>query len=602
MLDLSQYNAQTFMAAIDALLADKAAVMSAPADILLSKLNRKQVNAILDEKFKDKPSKAQYAADILPLLAPALVAEGLLNPEQWHWHLAMFTRGDGACDLVPVAGFAANPQMTTARSFLHEIFKHCIAGYDVFLAQAAATIATHQHRNIAGVPAIRAALSDGARWMSDSDLALSPYYTSKDSLGALLLGYTPDTDAPVYFAGHESLITVGGPGTGKSAGQVIPNLLRYPGSAVVLDVKGELWEKTAGYRKSRFGDVYRFAPTDPSGRTHRYNPFDFISSRPDEAATDCGVFSYQVVLENPKLHDPYWENKGRDFIWTFAMLVALQAPKQYRNLEALAEFVNLPLIDDPAQPIVKTIAALKQLAQHTRIPDLAAAANALKGGLGGPRLESVIDTSRRYLSPFARSGFSRTAMSHSDWSPQQLRDKPGTTVYICMPTGDLKTYAPLVRLVLYQHSRILQEHAAKPHEAPITFFLDEMPQLGNFESILEMQDLGRGAGLRLWMFAQHLGQLSKAFGKDRYAGIIEACRVRHFMQPDTEAAKLITPALGEVKDMFSGAKKPLAELHELMGRAFNDKTIITTRGDLPMALTKKMAYLATPNRILAPQH
>ena len=62
-------------------------------------------------------------------------------------------------------------------------------------------------------------------------------------------------------------------GRGKTTGFVIPNLLTFKGSAVVLDVKGENFEATARHRASQGDEVFRFAPTDwHDRRTHRYNP------------------------------------------------------------------------------------------------------------------------------------------------------------------------------------------------------------------------------------------------------------------------------------------------------------------------------------------
>ena len=62
-------------------------------------------------------------------------------------------------------------------------------------------------------------------------------------------------------------------GRGKTTGFVIPNLLTYQGSAVVLDVKGENFGATARHRAAQGDKVFRFAPTDwKDGRSHRYNP------------------------------------------------------------------------------------------------------------------------------------------------------------------------------------------------------------------------------------------------------------------------------------------------------------------------------------------
>ena len=47
--------------------------------------------------------------------------------------------------------------------------------------------------------------------------------------------------------------------SGKGVGVVIPNLLNWPDSVVVLDIKGENYDITAGYRAAHGQTVYAFA-------------------------------------------------------------------------------------------------------------------------------------------------------------------------------------------------------------------------------------------------------------------------------------------------------------------------------------------------------
>src|SRR5436305_2595395 len=69
--------------------------------------------------------------------------------------------------------------------------------------------------------------------------------------------------------------------SGKGVGYVIPNLLNYPHSAVVLDVKRELYEATSGFRSRELGqEIFLFDPT--SSHTSRYNPLDEIRLGPHE--------------------------------------------------------------------------------------------------------------------------------------------------------------------------------------------------------------------------------------------------------------------------------------------------------------------------------
>src|SRR3546814_11641609 len=68
---------------------------------------------------------------------------------------------------------------------------------------------------------------------------------------------------------------------GKGVGVVIPNLLSWPDSVVVLDVKRENWDITAGFRARHGQAVYLFDPLDPEGRSARYNPLSFIDRLDD---------------------------------------------------------------------------------------------------------------------------------------------------------------------------------------------------------------------------------------------------------------------------------------------------------------------------------
>lgn len=49
---------------------------------------------------------------------------------------------------------------------------------------------------------------------------------------------------------------------GMGVGFVIPNILAFGGSAVILDVKGKNFDKTAHYRMANGDEVYRFSPFD----------------------------------------------------------------------------------------------------------------------------------------------------------------------------------------------------------------------------------------------------------------------------------------------------------------------------------------------------
>ena len=71
--------------------------------------------------------------------------------------------------------------------------------------------------------------------------------------------------------GSEHLLAFAPTLSSKGANNVIPTLLDWPESAVVLDVKRELYNLTAGYRSAALGqNIFPFDPT--SENSCRFNP------------------------------------------------------------------------------------------------------------------------------------------------------------------------------------------------------------------------------------------------------------------------------------------------------------------------------------------
>ena len=68
--------------------------------------------------------------------------------------------------------------------------------------------------------------------------------------------------------------------SGKGVGVVIPNLLHWPDSVVVLDIKGENHAITSGFRAARGQPVYAFSPFDEQACSHRWNPLSAVRTSP----------------------------------------------------------------------------------------------------------------------------------------------------------------------------------------------------------------------------------------------------------------------------------------------------------------------------------
>lgn len=94
--------------------------------------------------------------------------------------------------------------------------------------------------------------------------------------------------------------------SGKGVGVVIPNLLTWPDSVVVLDIKQENHAITSAFRRKHGQPCYLFNPAATDYRSHRYNPLSYISEDPNIRVDDIQKIANLLFPDQP----------GTDTIWT----------------------------------------------------------------------------------------------------------------------------------------------------------------------------------------------------------------------------------------------------------------------------------------------
>ena len=111
-----------------------------------------------------------------------------------------------------------------------------------------------------------------------SDAAAYRHLKPAATADALALGDLPNTSrgrGRFYHEGH--ILTCATTGAGKGIGAVIPNLIDYPGSAFVLDLKGENYAVTARARRAAGQDVFLIDPFAVTGAAgHALNWLDTL--------------------------------------------------------------------------------------------------------------------------------------------------------------------------------------------------------------------------------------------------------------------------------------------------------------------------------------
>lgn len=402
-----------------------------------------------------------------------------------------------------------------------------------------------------------AAAIAGSLWRARQGARVTTFGSSrwasrKEAVQAGLLG-----DAGVFLGkldgrylrhdGPEHVMAFAPTRSGKGVGLVVPTLLSWIGSCVVHDIKGENWMLTAGWR-SRFSHCLLFNPTDP--RSARYNPLLEVRKGPDEVRDVQNIADVLVDPEGALERRSHWEKTSHSLL-VGAILHVLYAEEE-KTLARVATFLS-----DPQRSFAHTLRRMM-------------ATNHL-GAAEAPIVHPVVASAAREVlnkSENERSGVLSTAMSFlglyrdptvaaltaaCDWRIADLVDAPApVSLYLVIPPSDISRTKPLVRLVLNQIGRRLTERLegdpAKQRKHQLLLMLDEFPALGRLDFFETALAFMAGYGIRSYLIAQSLNQISKAYGETN--AILDNCHVRiAFASNDERTAKRISDALGTTTEL-----------------------------------------------------
>lgn len=323
-------------------------------------------------------------------------------------------------------------------------------------------------------------------------------------------GSSPDaSDAthdlrPIYANDPEQhLITIAPTGAGKGVSCIIPTLLRYPGSCVVVDIKGEAAAVTARRREKLGQQVVVLDPFQASGlQCGKLNLFDA------SPLLDTGIEDFALSVpeclhpgHTGSLADPFWDTRADGLIAGVAAAVLTAFPEQERHLLKLRDLL---MADD----VVYNLAVLLDT-KGKEIPLFAQ-----------QQISAFLQTEDK-----CRSGIMATAQQHvlSLYEPRveaalretsfdlaAFRDGAPVTIYLVIPPSQLPGYGRLLRIWIHTLLNIALSRRIRPG-LPTLFIVDEAAQLGALSTLRTAVTLMRGYGVRTWTFWQDASQLKRLY-------------------------------------------------------------------------------------------
>ncbi|HEV7775870.1 MAG TPA: type IV secretory system conjugative DNA transfer family protein [Luteibacter sp.] len=352
-----------------------------------------------------------------------------------------------------------------------------------------------------------------ARFARSGDLSRHGMFKSSNT-GVLVGKFNGEL---VRLSGQQFVILAAPTRSGKGVGVVIPNLLEYQESMVVLDIKQENYELTSGWRAGQGQAIYLFNPFAEDRRTHRWNPLSYVSKDPAFRVSD--LMSIAAMLYPDGADDQkFWVSQARNAFMAFTLYLF----EKWEDDEKRG--IPLLLRDKPTLGAVYRLSSgdgsdLKQLYHYlSQRPFLSGNAQSAFANLlsqANETFASILGTFKEPLNAWINPVLD-AATSEDDFLLTDVRKKK-MTIYIGIQPNKLAESRLIVNLFFSQLINLNTKELPQNNPAlkyQCLLLMDEFTSIGKVEIIASAVSYMAGYNIRLLPIIQSMAQLDATYGRD----------------------------------------------------------------------------------------
>ncbi|USK72631.1 VirD4-like conjugal transfer protein, CD1115 family [Peribacillus asahii] len=432
-----------------------------------------------------------------------------------------------------------------------------------------------------------------ARWARDSEIFSSDNITTNPKEEGTLLGLHKRKPIIQHSKSHlnRNICLVGGSGAGKTRSVIIPNILKNTEkSIVVIDPKGELYEKTSQVKREQGYEVHliNFKNRDISDR---YNLFDYI--RRDSDAFKIADTLVNNAAEGTKVKKDFWNQAQASVLQALILYVKHTLPPEQQHMGSV---MNL------GQANEEVIKGLFEAYPETHIVRRSYQTAVEK--LKDKTLSDVFVTLMQTLNPWQYEDVCQFTAAN-DFLFEDLGTKK-MIVYVIMPIAD-NEFRPLITTFFSQLFSELYRLADLNYGVlpnGVLLELDEFANIGKIPNFEERLSTTRSLGIEVTIVLQDTSQLENRYGKDLAKEILNNCDIKLLLKTtEYETAKYFSHLAGKTtikvknKSNSSGSKsssksesnnyisRDLITPDEVMRLKKNDELLFLS-GQYPMKVNK----------------
>ncbi|WP_245416031.1 type IV secretory system conjugative DNA transfer family protein [Mesorhizobium denitrificans] len=333
----------------------------------------------------------------------------------------------------------------------------------------------------------------------------------------------------------QHVMVIGSPGQGKSRSFVMPTMMNYAGSMFILDMSGELYEKTSGYMKKKGYEVYLMAPGQHG--THCFNPLDVISKDPHQRITDLQKLAQMLMPERLRSDsNDFWEESAR--ILLVAMLgFVIECPDTRKSLSELYRILNS--MSDERTAIAQLLSQYgDHLSDQTRMQLTKFIGRHEKLGEG---IAAEIGAKFNFLQNELIE-----AMTSVTTIPITEIRKRKMVIYLQADWNIIQMYERLISIFVQQMAdNLVQLGPLRNGEHEVLMMLDEFGNGGRLDTVLTLAPLIRKNGVRFVFILQDGAQLERLYQRPGQKILMGTSTIKLYMNfQNVEDAQAVSQIAG----------------------------------------------------------
>ena len=350
---------------------------------------------------------------------------------------------------------------------------------------------------------------------------------------------------------------------GKGVGFVIPNLLKYKGSFICNDLKGENFVRTHRQREKLGNQVFKFDPYEEikGEESHGFNCFDYIKAGDPEAITLARQIS-DIIASPQKDGDAFFVEYGKKVLTMWILYVCAKFEGEERSLATVRRMITLQEAE---------VAELLKEMQGMDDFDEVIKRNANKllelRGDGQKKSDTLLsiyataDTMTAWLDDIRVA----KSLSKSDFALEMFRYEL-STLYIVVSPKNLDVSQMMLKIIytiaIQQNSTmepplLAKEQGLKMSKYPLKFLMDEFAQLEKFEVVKKAMPIAASYGMWFIIIIQGIQQLKEYYGEAGASNFIDNAFKIFVGAEDDSTAKKISEMCGKTTvEQISYTEKP----------------------------------------------